>query len=309
MGSSASIVDMPMPTSYWSNGMPWSRRRLLFQPMGQRGLSLARRSRCWCHARAGVGITKEEGRSDMLAEAKTWDAFLEAEVERNRIPPHQRVAFLNQRMASIRAVRENDWPRFRNELATKYGCDIPDGVEPHWTEGGRAVYWQHQIVSQIVERPGPDGLPMRVMEDRDYGWQPTLPLPANSAAAIAQFLRNGLRLRPPSNGEAEVSEAAAPDGVLQGKSDAEARHFVCNRHRDHRSFPTWKAYIQHCDRMREPIQEKPPPDVAEIAAKYAYYCFPHNNGFNNRRLAERHMKVELRKPGRAVHLSVEQMKV
>ena len=241
-----------------------------------------------------------------------WDAFLEAEVERNKVPLHVKDAFLRQRNSGIRRFREVEWPQIRHQLAKDKGISLSDELEPHWTEAGRAVYWQHEIVSQIHQTGlSPLGTPIRALEEVDYGWKPTSPLPANSASIIADFLRNGLRLRPPTEvvqNEA-VKAAVAADGSQRVETVAEPRQFECLRHGDVRRFVSWKTYLQHCAYNKEAPEEKAPDAVLEMAKKFTYFCFLHNKGFMFKRTAVHHLKNELRKPGRAVHPGLEQMTV
>ena len=55
-------------------------------------------------------------------------------------------------------------------------------------------------------------------------------------------------------------------------------------------FRTWSAYIEHCKHYRETPQDKPPEEVLERMMTFEYYCPMHDNGFNNRKLAARHLK-------------------
>lgn len=239
-----------------------------------------------------------------------WNAFLEADVDKVALPAPTRERVLRQRQAGLDAFREFEWPKIRSELNRLHGLAVSEGLEPHWVEAGSAVYWQEQIQRQRKEvGTTPDGTIIREMQDVFEGWRPTSPLPANSAGQIAYYLQKGLRLRPPTNGvDVEVLSAAVPADALQ-RPDASppARTFKCQRHGDLRAFTTWKAYIQHCTHRRESLEEVAPKAVVEMAKGYMYYCYLHNKGFNNPKIMQRHIKKELSKGGRAVHLSMEQM--
>jgi len=63
--------------------------------------------------------------------------------------------------------------------------------------------------------------------------------------------------------------------------------------KDNRLFPTWKGYLRHCVHFNEPLQEKPPDEVLEMAAGYKWFCFLHDVGFNEsqHRAMEQHMRI------------------
>lgn len=243
-----------------------------------------------------------------------WDAFLEAEADRTKVRPQDKAAWLAQRRKSIEAYREFEWPQVRQELAREYHLEIPQGLEPHWTEPGSAVLWHHEKQTMpMMVRQSPTGDPIRGMVDVDNGWKPTSPQPVNNGSQLAHYLRNGFRLRPPEQGVDVVAlQSSVPADVLQRPvPPPPARRFVCERHGagEKRVFVTWKAYVQHCAERREVLEEQAPPEVLETAKKFQYYCYAHNKGFNHKRLALWHLKAELSKPGRSVHLSLEQMEM
>ena len=243
-----------------------------------------------------------------------WDAFLEEEAKRNYVRSEDRERFLAQRRKSINAFREFEWPQIRQALARDFHMEMPQGLEPHWTEPGTAVFWQDEVIaSPTVVGQSPSGAPIRKLVDVHGGWKPTSPQPANNAWQIAHYLGNGLRLRPPEQGlDVMALQSAVPAGAFKRPDIAPpARTFVCERHGagEKRVFVSWKAYVQHCADRREVLEEAAPPEVLEMASRYKYYCSSHHKGFNHKRLAVWHMKAELSKPGRSVHLSLEQMEM
>ena len=245
----------------------------------------------------------------------SWDAFLEAEADRSRVRPEDKSKWLVNRKKSIEAFREFEWPQIRQALARDFHRELPQGLEPHWTEPGAAVLWHHEVFSQpMVVGKSPTGAPIRELRDVDNGWKPTSPQPVNNASQIAHYLGNGFRLRPPEQGldVTALLESAVPAGAFKRPDIAPpARTFVCERHGagEKRVFVSWKAYVQHCADRREVLEEAAPPEVLEMASRYKYYCSSHHKGFNHKRLAVWHMKAELSKPGRSVHLSLEQMEM
>ncbi len=242
-----------------------------------------------------------------------WDAFFEADVDKQGLPADVRERVLRQRHLGVEHFRIFEWTKIVGELNRDYNYAVPEGLEPHWVEAGSAVYWQKQVHMQPVEtgETTASGVPIRELREVHGGWQPTSPLPANSASSIANFLGMGLRLRPPEAGvDVEVLESAVTvDSLQRPDPPKETKTYICQRHGDLRKFSTWKAYIRHCATKKEALEEIPPKEVLEMARKYVYYCYQHNQGFNNERLVKRHLRTELRKPGRAVHLSLEQMQM
>lgn len=243
-----------------------------------------------------------------------WDAFLEAEAERTKVRPEDRERFIAGRRKSIEAYREFEWPQIRQALARDYHLEMPQGLEPHWTDSGTAVYWQDEVISSpMVTGKSSTGAPIRTLVEVHNGWKPTSPQPANNASQIAHYLRIGFRLRPPEKGlDVMALQSAVPAGAFkQPDAPPPARTYICERHGagEKRVFPSWKSYVQHCAEKREVLEEKPPAEVLEMASKYKYYCSTHHKGFNYKRTAMHHMKAELAKPGRSVHLSLEQMEM
>jgi hypothetical protein len=149
----------------------------------------------------------------------------------------------------------------------------------------------------------------REVEVVDRGWVSTNPLPANNASVVAGYLRKGFRLRPPEDGvDDEVSESAALTVEPQSQPP-QGRVFYCGRHSKPRQFANWRAYLRHCQRFQEGIDEKPPLGLKLRIKKFTWYCFLHNIGFNNKRLVTLHVRQELRRPARGVHPDLEQMEV
>lgn len=209
-------------------------------------------------------------------------------------------AFLGEReRRHVEAYRRNQWPNIRREYTNlaKRPVALPDGLEPHWVAPGKAVYWQLQVTLRQ-----PEGTPEQ--------WLPTAPLPASTASVIARYLGKGLRLRPPVEGVAvETLQAAVPAEALQEPAIEERPTFKCTDHgMDNYVYTTWRAYVRHCIAHREPPDMgQAPKHILERLMAHPYYCWLHNAGFNSRRVAERHMRGELRKPGRAVHPTLDQM--
>ena len=230
----------------------------------------------------------------------TWDAFLNDEDE----GAHRQVE----------GFREAEWHNIRRQLRNDYNWDVPDGLEPHWIAPGRAVFWQQQIVRERVFRVDDRGRRRPVVEDVERGWAPTTlaGLPAGSSSQIAHWLDKGLRMRPPVDGvDAETLKAAVPSGSIEVEPEPELEDlFHCYRHGiKQRGFKTWKLYAAHCAAYREIPELEPPDETKEIMKAFKFYCLLHNVGFNNNALAARHVRNELRKPGKPVHQTLDQMKV
>jgi hypothetical protein len=223
-----------------------------------------------------------------------WDAFLK---EGGAYPNH------------IATFRRVEWPNIVRLLKKEYGIIIEDDSEPHWVAPGKAVYWQEQIESRVSQ----DAQGNRERTWEPTGWKPTSFLPANNASVIAYYLRKGLRFRPPLEGvgvEEALQVAAVPSEALQSLAiEEEKTEYACNRHNNGTiRFGSWKAYIRHCVNKIETIEYDLPMEVAEIAKGFQWYCSVHNQGFNNERNVKLHIRSELRRPGRAIHLTVEQMR-
>lgn len=246
-------------------------------------------------------VTDQQERTERLP----WDAFLEREMAKG--DPIFR--------AHIDGFRQRDWPNIKRELAqAPLNWVVVDGLEPHWVAPGRAVFWQEQLVRQRESKTDESGKDQNVIVEVSHGWQPTDGgLPANSASGIAYWLNRGLRLRPPEDGvSAEMLESTVSLEALRAMDavpEAVPDRYICDRHGiKKRGFTIWKAYIQHCTHYAEQPEFDPPPESQLRAGLAKYYCASHDKSFQNSRLAAHHMREELRKPGKRIHLSVEQMK-
>jgi hypothetical protein len=210
-------------------------------------------------------------------EAVLWDSFVD---ERSRL--------------AVEGFRRQGWPSINRDLSKVYGIVLPEGLEPCWVTPGKAVYWQEQM----VRRPGET-------EYRSDGFRETNPLPANNASVIANYLNKGLRLRPFDQGAVEMEDPTPPEAPAKPSVV-----YVCQRHgTDSRGFATWKGYIRHCEFYKETIDHDPPEAVLKQATGFPFYCFNHNKGFVTSSGAQRHATVELRRPGKGVHASVDEMRM
>ena len=218
----------------------------------------------------------------------------------------------------IDRFRETEWPNILRDLAKEpYNIVLPEWLEPHWVAPGKAVYWGELIVREVVEKEE-DGISKRVLEDVSHGWFPVGEehgLPANNASTIAHYLNKGFRLRPPEAGVSvetlqSTFTAEALELIDQEPEEEEIVEYVCRRHNNRaRRFKSWKTYVAHCAQYREGIEADIPEEITVKMQEFSYFCLLHNKGFTNNKSAWRHMKSELRRPGKAAHPSVEQMKI
>jgi len=214
-----------------------------------------------------------------------WDHFLE---DQNRL--------------SVEGFRKMVWPNIKRELR-KAGSDLPEGLEPCWVAPGRAIYWHKTTTRAPVDKIAEDGRPYREFEESDQGFGPTGELPANNHSVIANYLKKGFLLRPPGQEVVEEEDAVPQDGPTQNKQE-----YICYRHGTSRmAFGSWKAYILHLLRYKEAPEYDLPDEVKEHAKTFKFYCAVHNRGFNNPAHAARHMKAELKKPGKGMHPSMKDM--
>ena len=227
-----------------------------------------------------------------------WDYFLRQDEDAQR-----------RHNASIDRFRKDEWKNLHRQLLKNHRIAIPEEVEPHWVMPGRAIWWQEQNsrVKQFVDIETREVIPNTTAnQDKGEwvinwvkgGWQPTSAFPTNNATQIANYLKKGIRLRPPVNGvDAVVFDAAALPEV-QAEPPAPERTFVCTRHEHGRTvFRTWSAYIEHCKHYRETPQEEAPEEVRDRMMTFEYYCPMHDNGFHSRKLAVRHLKGPQHKGG------------
>jgi hypothetical protein len=229
----------------------------------------------------------------------TWDSFLESSLERS-LGHKPDAAHIARARLHIDRFRQNDWKAIKLELKERYGFSVT--TEPHWVAPGRAVYWHREVSVGREWNDTADGV--ETVEEVGE-WLPSSELPARNASNLATYLQKGFALRPPSAMDAEDAEddeAAEPSG-------AQSDHYVCLRHGKgiQKGFAHWTAYLRHCQHYREVPEIDPPADVVEKASHYAYFCFLHDVGWNNAKLAQQHIRGELRKPGRAVHAQLRDM--
>ena len=238
-----------------------------------------------------------------------WDAFLDREADKARLPsPEARERLLASARAHIDGFRKTEWVNIKKQLSQEYSWEVPDGLEPHWVGPGKAVLWQEQIVRQSVQKE--DGT--RELIEVNNGWEPTNSgVSANNASVLAGYLRKGLRFRPPVDGvSVEVSESAALSEAPTTEEEDTRTQYKCKRHgRGLMAFVTWKGYLRHCDRYNEVPEEKPPQEVLDRMASFPYYCYLHNKGFKQEVNAVRHIRTEMRKPGKFAHPNIKDMEV
>lgn len=241
----------------------------------------------------------------------SWDCFLEKCLGDTNYTPEQREAVLRINRTNLDTFRRVEWKQIVRKLDREYNWVIPEGLEPHWVYPGKAVYWQRQLRRAAVDKTDESGRPYRVMEEQDQGWEPTSPLPANNAGTISAYLRKGLRLRPPSDGEGvEAYVEAAALSQAPEESPKKEVQYLCNRHGYRaKGFTSWKLYVRHCSRFGESLQYDVPPEVIDqmTSSGFTYYCLLHNRGFKSKVAAGRHAKVEQRKPRAGQHATVDQM--
>lgn len=242
-----------------------------------------------------------------------WDSFIEREaaVSAN---PEQTARMLRMH---IDRFREAEWPNIKRELGKEpYNWVLPEGLEPHWVGPGKVAFWQERIVRERVEKVV-DGAKALVVEEVSYGWHPVgSGLPANNPSVIAGYLNKGFRFRPPQAGVAQetlqsVFSLEALELIEHPELDDEIEwKYQCSRHGPKiRKFASWANYIAHCAFYRETVEDDPPEEILARAKSFPYYCYLHDQGFEHWKMAHRHMKTELQRGGRAIHPTVDQMKI
>lgn len=215
-----------------------------------------------------------------------WDHFLE---ERNR--PH------------VEGFRRVEWPNIKRELGKV--VNLPEGLEPCWVAPGRAIFWHETISSVVVTKVADDGRSYREIEPQNQGFGPTGDLPANNHSVIAHYLNKGFLLRPPGQEVVEEEAAVSQDEPTQIKIE-----YICYRHGANRmAFQGWKAYIKHCANKEEDPEYDLPPDVAERAKGFPFYCALHNQGFANATTAGKHCAIERKKRGKSQHPTIDQIRL
>lgn len=239
-----------------------------------------------------------------------WDYFLQQEEG------------YAKKLSAIDGFRHQEWKAIRRELLTDWEWDVPEDLEPHWLEVGKAAYWKQQTErKRVFVNDAGDEIP-NTTENLDAGhwemrwfgtdWQHTGPLPANNAGVVARYLTKGLRLRPPVEGVAAEQIVRESAALLEAQGPLDDRPtYTCRRHGvdDKRQFRTWDGYIQHCAHFKEVPTEAPPQKTLETMARFRWFCMLHNVGFNHAMHVARHYKAEMRKPGKAAHQTIDDMLV
>lgn len=200
----------------------------------------------------------------------------------------------------IDRFRKSDWKAIKLELNERFGIDVK--VEPHWVAPGKAVYW-HRTSS--VSRDWNDEATEVVTSVELADWEPSGALPARNASNIATYIQKGFALRPPSSDvEVDVEDDEAAKLLL-----AQGELYACTRHGRGKTFAyaSWTAYLRHCQFYREVPNIDPPPQTVARAKTYRYFCYLHDIGWNNARLATQHIRAELSRPGRSVHPQLREM--
>ena len=249
-----------------------------------------------------------------------WDYFLRTEVDNLSSSTNvNKDTYIENRNAHIQGFRQTEWKAIVRDLKLVYNWIIPDDLEPHWVGPGKAILWQEQITSTSELVTEEDGKSRRVPVETNNGWIPTSKLSVNNASAIDQYLSKGLRFRPPNQGQGlevyyQENSAFLESSVNALKEFVEQQNRItynCDRHPDKGTvaLATWKAYLRHCQAYGELPDLPLPEEIQERVKTFKWYCTLHNQGFTNEQLAHQHMKVELRKPGRALHATVKQMEV
>jgi len=245
----------------------------------------------------------------MDMELLPWNSFFDSD---ERVAP----AVKESTLRHINAFREIEWPNMKRELMKSSNWEVPDNLEPHWVESGRAIFWQKLVIRQPATHKNDEGVEYRVLEDVDYGWHPTSGLPVGNASQLQQYLEKGLRFRPPSGVDVEIVKSAVPSEAFemilseQEEEERPAEKYECRRHGyDPKVFYTWKTYIKHCDRFREEAEYQVPDYVMEMVADSKYYCFQHNKSFPTYRAAVQHVKDAQRQPGALKHAPATAMEV
>lgn len=244
-----------------------------------------------------------------------WDHFLIKMIadSSDDADPETRARLIDYAKRHIDSFRQNEWKPIVRELHKSFNWAIPDGLEPHWTAPGKAIYWQEQIVRKPGLVTGDDGTKQRVMQEVSNGWEPvTSGLPAGNASIIAHYLEKGLRFRPPVNGvPLETREAAELPEVSPEPEPPKPAPYICRNHFEEQGdigFATWKGYLRHCDNTNEEITLELPMEVRVRMQEFPYYCVRHDIPFKNWRSATRHRITEMGKRISKGHPSVDDMK-
>ena len=209
---------------------------------------------------------------------------------------------------TIDAWRRSVWKNIKRELRVEFGLEVPDGLEPHWTDPGTAIFYtMDKTVMWETSSEKRHNLKGFETIDADH-WTVTSPMPVGNAQQLSRYLtRKGFRLRPPLDGVdgrlREVVESASSPEVSSPDYT-----YKCKVHGV--EFLTWRGYLQHCTFKREQVDLSQMPESSRGAVgDWGWYCAPHNFGTHSGRAAKNHMKVHVRKQMPGQHSTVEQMRV
>ena len=181
---------------------------------------------------------------------------------------------------AVESFRKVQWPNLKRELEAllgEYGMQLGDGQEPNWVSPGKAIYWHTQ--EMVKTAPG------QILEAPRSEYEPTTPLPANSAGQIFRYLEKGFRFHPDM--EVSVSVETSETAVLAEGDES----YTCERHSVGKiDFDSWKLYRRHCLESREPLQEVIPDHIAAWLKETApaFYCAVHNTAIPTERAAVQH---------------------
>lgn len=192
----------------------------------------------------------------------------------------------------------DEWPRLKSKVLREFGWQILE--DPDFTEPGKAIYFCKR---EVAANPG-------LKIEAGVEWEPT-PLPANTAAQVAARLTKGNLFRHPDERpsvEWVGEQLLAVDPDLK-REDAPPPTYTHTIGKNEYGFNTWDAYINFMTSKKLPVNEGLcPPDVKARLKKFPWSCMQHNLGFSNARMAKAHVRDCMRRPGRPVHLSVEEMR-
>jgi hypothetical protein len=195
----------------------------------------------------------------------------------------------------VEHYRVYDWQDTLRHVREEHPKQYPllEGHEPQWVTPGSAILWQQpKLLARTENSEG-----VRVLEKQlDDEWVPVGPVPVTTPSQIAQYLENGLRLRPPGVIPQSVDEAV--ETALSAEESA-VPSFVCRRHlaKGDMAYPSWKGYIQHCRQYNELAEPPFPDEVVARQRQYRWYCVTHNRGFDNEQDAKQHIRItKLRVP-------------
>ncbi len=210
--------------------------------------------------------------------------------------------------AAINAWRKSAWKNIRRELRVDFGKEVPDGLEPHWTDPGTAIFYTvDRTVTFAKSGEGRHNSQGFEEEDSEH-WTVTSPMPVGNARQLSYYIeRKGFRLRPPLNGVAGGLKDVVESAVSPETTDPEYT-FKCALHGT--EFLTWRAYRMHCRFKREhPDFSQMPESVGETIQSFDYYCIAHNFGTFSKRAITNHRKEHLRNFMPGQHATIDQMTI